>query len=91
MKSSQEWSSVAWNSQNVTLTQEWEPGEYTETIWLKLQVRNLIVATLQSLLVLSSHSFGGMLGSGIKAAKEAVKLFNKLEIVDGEVVGEKSS
>ncbi|WFD33184.1 thiamine metabolism- protein [Malassezia sp. CBS 17886] len=34
-------------------------------------------------------SFGGMLGSGIKAALEAVKVYEGLEIVDGEVVGEK--
>lgn len=32
-------------------------------------------------------TFGGMMGSGIKAAKEALKLFDSYEIVDGEVVG----
>lgn len=31
-------------------------------------------------------SFGGMIGSGQKAAYEAIKLFDSLEINDGEVV-----
>ncbi|PWN45946.1 putative thiamine biosynthetic enzyme [Ceraceosorus guamensis] len=35
-------------------------------------------------------SFGGMLGSGIKAAKEAAKLFDSLEVEDGEVIGLKA-
>lgn len=32
-------------------------------------------------------SFGGMIGSGQKAAYEAIKLYDSLEIDDGEVVG----
>ena len=32
-------------------------------------------------------SFGGMIGSGQKAAYEAIKLFDRLEVEDGEVVG----
>lgn len=32
-------------------------------------------------------SFGGMIGSGQKAAREAAKAYDALEIVDGEVVG----
>lgn len=35
-------------------------------------------------------SFGGMLASGQKAAFEAIKLFNRLEIQDGEVVRQTS-
>jgi thiamine thiazole synthase len=35
-------------------------------------------------------SFGGMLGSGIKAAKEAAKLFDSLQVEDGEVIGVKA-
>lgn len=31
-------------------------------------------------------SFGGMIGSGQKAAYEAIKLFDSLEVEDGEVV-----
>ena len=30
---------------------------------------------------------GAMFGSGVKAAKEAIKLYDSYEIVDGEVVG----
>lgn len=32
-------------------------------------------------------TFGGMLGSGVKAAHEAIKLFDSYDIVDGEVIG----
>lgn len=32
-------------------------------------------------------SFGGMLASGVRAAKEAVKLFDSLDHEDGEVKG----
>ncbi|KAL8279115.1 hypothetical protein RQP46_008573 [Phenoliferia psychrophenolica] len=32
-------------------------------------------------------TFGGMLASGVKAAKEALKLYESYKIVDGEVVG----
>ncbi|KAN0062223.1 thiamine metabolism-related protein [Thecaphora frezii] len=35
-------------------------------------------------------SFGGMIGSGQKAAYEAMKLFDRLDIEDGEVVREKA-
>ena len=34
-------------------------------------------------------SFGGMLGSGEKAALEAIKVYDSLERVEGEVVGRK--
>jgi thiamine thiazole synthase len=34
-------------------------------------------------------SFGGMLASGIRAAKEAIKLFDRLEVVEGEVIRER--
>ncbi|PWN19823.1 putative thiamine biosynthetic enzyme [Microstroma glucosiphilum] len=34
-------------------------------------------------------SFGGMLASGIRAAKEAMKLFDRLEVVEGEVIRER--
>ena len=33
-------------------------------------------------------SFGGMLGSGQKAALEAIKVFDRLEVEDGEVISE---
>lgn len=32
-------------------------------------------------------SFGGMIGSGQKAAYEAIKLYDSLDVEDGEVVG----
>jgi len=32
-------------------------------------------------------SFGGMIGSGQKAAYEAIKLFDSLDCEDGEVIG----
>jgi ribulose 1,5-bisphosphate synthetase/thiazole synthase len=32
-------------------------------------------------------SFGGMFSSGIKAAKEAIRIFEESRIVDGKVVG----
>ncbi|EPQ26143.1 uncharacterized protein PFL1_06351 [Pseudozyma flocculosa PF-1] len=35
-------------------------------------------------------SFGGMIGSGQKAAYEAIKLFDRLEVEEGEVIGEKA-
>lgn len=35
-------------------------------------------------------SFGGMLASGVRAAKEAEKLFARLEVEDGEVIGERA-
>ena len=31
--------------------------------------------------------FGGMFGSGIKAAHEALRMYDSYEIVEGEVVG----
>lgn len=36
-------------------------------------------------------SFGGMLASGQKAAYEAIKAYDKLEIVEGEVIGKRST
>jgi len=36
---------------------------------------------------LGGLQFGGMFGSGIKAAHEALRMYNSYEIVDGEVVG----
>ncbi|WWC64289.1 thiazole biosynthesis enzyme [Kwoniella dejecticola CBS 10117] len=36
-------------------------------------------------------TFGGMLGSGYKAAKEAIKFLDAHQIVDGEVVGRKET
>ena len=36
-------------------------------------------------------SFGGMIGSGQKAAREAAKAYDALEIVDGEVIGPRVS
>lgn len=36
-------------------------------------------------------SFGGMLGSGEKAALEAAKIYDSLEVVEGEVVGRKAA
>ncbi|KAH8088268.1 thiazole biosynthetic enzyme [Filobasidium floriforme] len=36
-------------------------------------------------------TFGGMLASGVKAAKEAIKLFDSYDIVEGEVVGLKQA
>lgn len=32
-------------------------------------------------------TFGGMMGSGIKAAVEAIRIFETSRIVDGKVVG----
>lgn len=32
-------------------------------------------------------TFGGMFASGYKAAKEAIKVYDSLKIIDGEVVG----
>ncbi|CAD6898498.1 unnamed protein product [Tilletia controversa] len=34
-------------------------------------------------------SFGGMIASGRKAAKEAAQVFDSLEVVDGDVIGAK--
>ncbi|GAB1519497.1 thiazole biosynthetic enzyme [Rhizoctonia solani] len=35
-------------------------------------------------------TFGAMMASGIKAAHEALKIFDSHEIVDGEVIGPKT-
>lgn len=45
--------------------------------------------TLTSHLAAQGASFGAMFCSGVKAAKEAIKLYDSYEIIEGEVVGPK--
>lgn len=45
-----------------------------------------MVLSLTTLVSGMGATFGGMLASGVKAAKEALKLYESYKIVDGEVV-----
>ncbi|PWN18369.1 hypothetical protein BCV69DRAFT_314579 [Microstroma glucosiphilum] len=43
----------------------------------------------QSIALRMGASFGGMLASGIRAAKEAINVFDRLEVVEEEVIRER--